>query len=88
MQNPIPIYWFWLTPIFWSINILPQQFRGIIEYNPVYYIIEGYRDSLINNIWFWEKTGLTLQYWIIALALFFFGAVVFRKLRPHFADVL
>lgn len=79
---------FWLTPIFWSINILPQQFRGIIEYNPVYYIIEGYRDSLINNIWFWEKPGLTLQYWIIAIVVFFFGAVVFRKLRPHFADVL
>ena len=26
--------------------------------------------------------------WIIALFFFFAGAVVFRKLRPHFADVL
>ena len=79
---------FWLTPIFWSIKQLPEKYRFIIEYNPVYYIIEGYRDSLINNIWFWEKTGLTVQYWIITLFFFFLGAVVFRKLRPHFADVL
>ncbi len=79
---------FWLTPIFWSINILPEKYRSIIEYNPVYYIISGYRDSLIHNVWFWDKTGLTIQFWIIAILFFFAGAIVFRKLRPHFADVL
>ena len=79
---------FWLTPIFWSMKILPEKYHSIIQYNPVYYIVEGYRDSLIYNTWFWEKTGLTLQFWVIALFFFFAGAVVFRKLRPHFADVL
>lgn len=79
---------FWLTPIFWSMKILPERFHDIIQYNPVYYIVEGYRDSLIYNTWFWEKPALTLQYWIIAMIFFFGGAVVFRKLRPHFADVL
>ena len=79
---------FWLTPIFWSMKILPPEFHDIIKYNPAYYIVEGYRDSLIYNTWFWEKTALTLQFWIIALFFFFAGAVVFRKLRPHFADVL
>ena len=79
---------FWLTPIFWSMKILPEKYHSIIQYNPVYYIIEGYRDSLIYNTWFWEKADLSIQYWIIALVFFFGGAVVFRKLRPHFADVL
>lgn len=79
---------FWLTPIFWSVKILPERFRSIVQYNPVYYIIEGYRDSLIYNTWFWEKVGLSVQYWVITLLFFFMGAVVFRKLRPHFADVL
>ena len=69
-------------------HILPEKYHSIIQYNPVYYIVEGYRDSLIYNTWFWEKTALTLQFWIIALFFFFAGAVVFRKLRPHFADVL
>jgi ABC-type polysaccharide/polyol phosphate export permease len=79
---------FWLTPIFWSMKILPEKFHDIIQYNPVYYIVEGYRDSLIYNIWFWDKIDLSIQYWIITLLFFFGGAVIFRKLRPHFADVL
>ena len=79
---------FWLTPIFWSIKILPEKYHDLIFYNPAYYLIEGYRDSLVYNIWFWEKPELTVQYWIITALFFFGGAVVFRKLRPHFADVL
>ena len=69
-------------------KILPEKYHSIIQYNPVYYIIEGYRDSLIYNTWFWEKADLSLQFWVIALVFFFAGAIVFRKLRPHFADVL
>ena len=79
---------FWLTPIFWSMKILPEKYHSIIEYNPAYYIVEGYRDSLISNTWFWERADLSIQFWIITLVFFFVGAVVFRKLRPHFADVL
>ena len=79
---------FWVTPIIWSFKIIPLEYQYIVEYNPIYYIVEGYRDSLIYNIWFWEKPALSIQYWIIAILFFFVGAVVFRKLRPHFADVL
>jgi len=79
---------FWITPIFWSMQILPLEYHDFISYNPAYYLIEGYRDSLISHTWFWERMDLTLQFWVIALFFFVFGAVVFRKLRPHFADVL
>ena len=79
---------FWLTPIFWSLKIIPEKYHAIIQYNPVYYLIEGYRDSLIYQVWFWERAGASLQYWLITAVIFFGGAVVFRRLRPHFADVL
>lgn len=79
---------FWLTPIFWSMKILPDKYHTIIEANPIYYLVEGYRDSFIYQVWFWEKPGLTLHYWIITITIFIIGAIVFRKLRPHFADVL
>ena len=79
---------FWLTPIFWSVKILPEKYHSIIQYNPVYYIVEGYRDSLIYNVWFWEKPTMTIIFWMITIIFFFGGAVVFRKLRAHFADVL
>lgn len=79
---------FWLTPVFWSMKILPEEYHEAFKCNPAYYLVEGYRDSFIYQTWFWERADLSIQFWIITLVLFFCGAVVFRKLRPHFADVL
>jgi ABC-type polysaccharide/polyol phosphate export permease len=79
---------FWLTPIFWSLKILPEKYQIFIELNPVYYIIEGYRDSFINKVWFWEHGALTAYFWAVTSIIFLTGAVVFRRLRPHLADVL
>lgn len=79
---------FWLTPIFWSMKMVPEQYQWIIKLNPVYYIVEGYRNSLIYHTWFWEDMGMTLYFWVITLGIFGLGAITFRKLRPHFADVL
>jgi lipopolysaccharide transport system permease protein len=79
---------FWLTPIFWSLKLLPEEYQGYIRLNPAYYIVEGYRDSFINKVWFWEHAGLTVYFWSITGVIFVLGSIVFRRLRPHFADVL
>lgn len=79
---------FWVTPILWPINMIPESYRVLFMLNPMYYIVEGYRDTLINNIWFWERINLSIYYWLITAILFFAGALLFRKLRPHFSDVL
>ena len=79
---------FWLTPVFWSLTMVPKEYCWLFELNPAHYITQGYRDALINHVWFWEKPMEALQFWGIALVFFALGAIVFRKLRPHFADVL
>jgi len=80
---------FWMTPIFWSAKMLPPKYLNMVKLNPIYYIVEGYRESFIYHIWFWEgHYELTAYFWIVTLCIFIFGAVVFRRLRPHFADVL
>ncbi len=79
---------FWLTPIFWSLQMLPEKYHIFLKLNPVYYIIQGYRDSFIHNIWFWEHPVYTAYYWLFTAIIFVLGAVVFSRLRPHFADVL
>ncbi len=81
-------FWFWLTPIFYSLNLFPEQYHKILKLNPMYYIVNGYRESLIDKIWFWEHVNLTIYYWIVTLIMFAFGAIFFKKLRPHFADVV
>lgn len=79
---------FWLTPIFWALKIVPEKYHWVFEINPVYYITQGYRDALIGHVWFWEKPVQLIVFWIGTLIVLILGAFVFRRLRPHFADVL
>lgn len=78
----------WVTPIMWSYTIVPKQFQWIVKLNPMYYIAEGYRDTIINHVWFFERYFQTVYFWTITLGLFALGAMIFKKLKPHFADVL
>jgi len=79
---------FWLTPIFWSIGTIPEKYHFWIKLNPLVYIIEGYRDSMITHIWFWEKPMMGFYFWAVALIMIAVGFNTFKKLKPHFADVL
>lgn len=79
---------FWLTPIFYTLNMVPEKYQFFFKLNPFYYIIKGYRDSFVYHRWFWEFPNLTVFYWIVTLMVLATGMFVFKKLRPHFADVL
>lgn len=79
---------FWGTPIVWDISIMPEGAKTILALNPMYYIVHGYRMSLIYGQPFWQEKELTVHFWIITLVILFVGATVFRKLKPHFDDVL
>lgn len=79
---------FWGTPIFWSLELLPEKYHIFFKLNPVFYIIQGYRNSFIYGVWFWEDQFLTIYFWSVAVFIFISGALLFRRLRPRFADVL
>lgn len=79
---------FWLTPIFWSLQMVPGKYHIFIKLNPIYYIIQGYRDCFIHKVWFWQHPLYSVYFWGVTGAIFVLGAVVFARLRPHFADVL
>ena len=79
---------FWLTPIFWDIHAIPESLRIIFKINPVYYITEGYRDTFVYGIGFWEKPFQTLYFWGLVAVLMVLGKVIFKRLRPHLADLI
>lgn len=79
---------YWLTPVIWHIEDLPARYQLVFKLNPLFYIITGYRDSFINQIPFWERPLLGLYFWGITCITLGIGILVFRRLRPHFADVL
>ncbi len=84
----IVTFGFWLTPIFWDAAKIPEQYQWIIKLNPANYIVQGYRDSIINHISFWEKPYETLYFWTGTGIMLWVGITVFKKLRPHFAEVV
>ena len=79
---------FWATPIFWQLTMVPEKYQYLFKLNPMYYIIDGFRDTFINNVWFWEKPYETSYFLISTSLILLTGALVFKKLRPHFGDVL
>ena len=79
---------FWLTPIFWDIEMMPPKIQLLLKINPVYYIIQGYRDSFLAGIPFWHRPVYSLYFWFFAMFLFCLGAFVFNRMKPQFSDVL
>ena len=78
----------WMTPIMWNKSMLSGKYQWILKLNPMYYIVEGYRDSFINKVWFFDRYFQTIYFWVIILILFIVSTSIFKRLKPHFADVL
>ncbi|WP_397333472.1 ABC transporter permease [Paenibacillus sp. JSM ZJ436] len=79
---------FWLTPIFYPLTMVPEKLHFFFKLNPMYYITNGYRNAFIYKTWFWQEPLLTLYFWTITAVLLVFGYKIFKKLQPHFADVI
>ena len=78
----------WATPILWDAQILPERFRLLVHLNPVSYLVQGYRDSLLFNTWFFDRPGQTAWFWGLTLGLLAIGHGIFRRTKHEFADVL
>jgi ABC-type polysaccharide/polyol phosphate export permease len=79
---------FWMTPIVWVRDQVPAAYRGLLSLNPVYYLVEGYRDLLIYPQPILPTLSGTIVFWSETGALLLLGATVFQRLKPEFADLL
>ena len=66
----------------------PSWIVVILKLNPMFYIVQGYRDSMISGIWFTQRWMLSLYFWGITLLMYLIGTGVFKRLKGQFADVL
>ena len=72
----------WLTPIMWvseSMIGTNSLLYKILQLNPVFYIVSGYRDAFIIKRWFFERPVWTLYFWIFAICCFLFGNWIFKR---------
>ncbi len=78
----------WATPILWDVNGLSSTVQMIVKINPLVYIVNGYRSAIFEKAWFWEDFYSTMYFWIVTVVVFGIGALVFKRLKVHFSDVL
>ena len=78
----------WATPILWDVNGLSPNIQMIVKINPLVYIVNGYRSAIFEKTWFFEDFYSTMYFWIVTVVVFGVGALVFKRLKIHFSDVL
>lgn len=80
----------WGTPVLWSMSLFIDHptISFLLKLNPLFYIVQGYRSALFSQGWFWQHWALSLYFWAVTIVLLLVGAFMFKKLRPHFSDVL
>lgn len=72
-------FWFWLTPIIYTLSSLPEAAQTFLQYNPMLPLIQAYQTVLLDQRWpdfasLLPFAGLALLFLLIG-ARFFLGRV-------------
>ena len=82
--NVLMLMWFYVTPVLYPAELIPQKYQFIYNLNPMTGIINSYRDIL-----YYQSsprlTSLAILS-VLVLGLLFIGYKVFYKLERNFAE--
>lgn len=83
----IMMVWMYLTPIFYPITIVPEQYRFLFYLNPLTGLVEAFRWVLLG-----QGDSPSIPYNLISLGaaiiIWLVGAVTFRRMENKIADVM
>lgn len=77
---------FYATPIVYAADTLPEQYRWVLNINPMTYIINGYRDIFYNQT-MPDIKGLLILLGVVSI-ICCIAYFIFQKLQKGFAEEL
>ena len=78
--------WFFITPICYPETALPHAAAGLLQKNPIFVLVRGYRAILLEGS---APDGRSLAWLsVVSAVVFFSGHAWFYKLRKSFADII
>ena len=77
--------WMFLTPVVYPTRIIPENWRWLILLNPMAGIVDAYRSAILGKSFEWGNLGISMG---IAVIVFLFGLIYFRKTERYFADIV
>ncbi len=76
--------WFWLTPIVYPSNVIPQRFLFLIKFNPLTHLIGIYRDLLLySNL---PNMTQVLFLSLLSVITLIIGAKFYNHLKDEIPD--
>lgn len=78
--------WQFLTPVMYSVDMVPEQMRGIFFLNPMTPIIIAYRNILYDGTV--PQLGTLLSASVIGVVILIVGWALFHHLQKHFVEEL
>lgn len=82
LWNVISMIWMYATPLFYPETILPDQFKFVLQINPLYHIIKAERTCILGGVS--PDPVVYVQCLLMALAALLIGALVFKKTQNKF----
>ncbi|MEM3036414.1 MAG: ABC transporter permease [Thermoplasmata archaeon] len=76
---------FWITPIIYPLDIVPEKYRLFLIINPLSYLITAWRDLFMSNIIVWRNISISFGCSLIFLYL---GILIFRRLGRRLDEVI
>jgi ABC-2 type transport system permease protein len=74
--------WFYVSPIIYSVDFVPQRYRWLFRLNPLLYVLNGFRLSIYYGLLpSLSSMSLSLGLGVIALAI---GFSVFHRYEKSF----
>lgn len=75
---------FYITPIVYKADMLPEKFQWAIKVNPIAQIIEAYRAILYNHTM--PDMNMLLIWTVIGIIMLVGGYLIFKKLEKRFVE--
>jgi ABC-type polysaccharide/polyol phosphate export permease len=76
--------WFYITPIVYSIDLIPQNYRNLLLINPMSLVIESFRSIILHNNL--PNATYLLGLFIYDIIVLFIGTAIFRSIEKSFAE--
>lgn len=77
--------WMFVSPIIYPSTLVPQEWRWVMNMNPLTGIIEGFRASLLGREFHWLALGYSTLFIVLLLL---YGSYTFRRMERRFAEFI
>lgn len=78
----------YVTPILWTMDKLPVSLQKLMCLNPLYYLIQGYRGSLLASPNMLPSFSDGMVFWFIIISMFLIGSILMYKFKNKLIDFI